>query len=151
MRRAAFCKLSQSMHVVERMPPVRSVAACALLLAATGCSPICRVLVRLLPPRGATLDPAKLTLNVDYVSSGTRSGTETPMRMTPDGDAVETETTIRASSARVSVRAWLDQNGSGTRDSGDLEGASGPFTVVDRGLIRGNDNRLPDLLLTKLP
>lgn len=128
-----------------------------LLLVAIGlgslfaCSPVARVKTRVVfPPNVTAVLPASV------MATETRQGRTEVRSIVPNESSVgqgvvDLETHHSGIEVDVSLEVWVDANGSGARDAGDLTGAVGPVRAIDHGLCRGNVTRAPDLILTPIP
>ncbi len=113
--------------------------------------------VRLKFPAALALDETKLILETD-----TSTGSKPPPKLvretgfqfkkTSDSFDLHLGTGI-GPTQYLYLRALYDVNGNGKKDSGDYEGTlvPAPFEAHDRGCLKGNDNRAPDVMMTLVP
>lgn len=118
------------------------------------CSLVSRTETRVVFPPGVTADPAALRIEAAVSTDGSVPAAftvQTPARSKAEGDAVTVELHFHEMEIDVLLRAWVDLNGNGTRDEGDLEGAlAAPVHARDPGGCGDNLTVTPPLVLTSV-
>jgi hypothetical protein len=72
--------------------------------------------------------------------------------VTPQRDGLDVEITLRGTMRYVTFTAWLDANGNGKVDRGDLVGTLAPPVLArDRGLCAGNLTETPPVPMRPAP
>jgi hypothetical protein len=146
---------------MQKITPVCSL----LLLALTGCSPLCRLELRF--AFGGPLDPALFQLSgrsscppgpvgspppLSPLAPSTASSSDlVSQEVSVEAPGLRVVTGFRGVRCRVRVTGFYDTNRDGVVNRGDLSATSPDIEVEDRGLFRGNLNAGPVLRFSPIP
>ena len=140
-----------------------STKLCVLLLGVclAACSPVARLQIRFVLAGSGSIDPTRF--HVSGSKTCPPGAVATPAAAVVPGDmehavleadgarAMEMTASFRGSSCNVRVAGWLDSDGSGSVNRGDFVALSPPIVIRDRGIVRGNLTRGPNLTLSAVP